>query len=53
MQILIKANCEITGKKNIPFYYKDTVKLINYTTTKTEAKKNISRIPLENPIVIN
>ena len=38
MQILIKSTCELTGKKSIPFYYKDIVKLTNFTTTKTEAK---------------
>lgn len=38
MQIMIKATCEITGKKNIPFYYKDILKLTNFTTTKIEAK---------------
>lgn len=51
MQILIKATCECSGKKSIPFYNKDMLKLENYTTSKDEAKKHISRIPHENPIV--
>ena len=41
MQILIKATCECSGKKSIPFYNKDMLKLENYTTSKDEAIRTL------------
>jgi len=50
LQVLISEWCKIYKQKpGLPFFYKDDIELVNWTTLKAEKKKGISRIPTEEP----
>jgi serum/glucocorticoid-regulated kinase 2 len=54
LEIITKAWLVITGKKiGLPYFYKDDLNLTNWTTTKADKKKNISRVPTDKPILLN
>jgi len=54
LDTITKAYVILTGdKKGLGFYYKDDINLTNYTTTKADKKKNISKMPTGGAVFLN
>jgi serum/glucocorticoid-regulated kinase 2 len=50
---LCQAYCRLTGKKGLSVFLKPELTLEKYTTTKTDAKKAVSRMPTEGGVQLD
>jgi len=54
LEMVTRAYINMTGnKKGLAFYYKEEINLTNWTTTKADKKKAISKIPKDVPTFLN